>query len=75
MVPNCSAALATRWSTYRGHGPMLRFPPGKVAVIGDMTNDLSMFNVAGLPSNTEDEFIRAVTDYILPRAPRHGGAT
>jgi len=54
---------------------MLRFSPGKVAVIGDMTNDLSMFNVAGLPSNTEDEFIRAVTDYILPRAPRHGGAT
>jgi hydroxymethylpyrimidine pyrophosphatase-like HAD family hydrolase len=55
--------------------PYASVPPGKVAVIGDMTNDLSMFNVAGLPSNTEDEFIRAVTDYILPRAPRHGGAT
>ena len=40
-----------------------------------MSNDLSMFNVAGLPSNTEDGFTRAVTDYILPRAPRHGGAT
>ena len=57
--------------TLPGHGPMLRFPPSKVAVIGDV----SMFNEAGLPSNTEDGFTCVVTDYILPRAPRHGGAT
>lgn len=67
-------------------------PLAEVAVIGDMSNDLSMFKVAGLAvamgnaseevkasadfltaSNAEDGFARAVSEYILPWGPRHGG--
>ena len=85
-------ALADKGYAVRKLAASCGVPLAEVAVIGDMSNDLPMFEVGGLAvamgnataevkasahfitaSNAEDGFAHAVTEYILPRAPRDGG--